>query len=126
MYNEISRNFVKSKSLSLLFRISRNKKIPFRDHPTFNSLTTKTDGSNGAFSESCVLYEYIHCFIKRFHNNFFKANFFVERFPFRVHGQNKKSHLYPCPVRLEHFYREKTSILNYPQHFTQVTKELSF
>jgi hypothetical protein len=32
-YNEISRNFAKLKSLSWLFRISRNKKILFRDHP---------------------------------------------------------------------------------------------
>jgi hypothetical protein len=31
-YNEISRNFAKLKSLSSLFRISRNKKILFRDH----------------------------------------------------------------------------------------------
>jgi hypothetical protein len=35
-YNEISRNFAKLKSLSSLFRISRNKKILFRDHTSFN------------------------------------------------------------------------------------------
>jgi hypothetical protein len=32
-YYEISRNFAKLKSLSSSFRISRNKKILFRDHP---------------------------------------------------------------------------------------------
>jgi hypothetical protein len=35
-YNEISRYFAKLKSLSSLFRISRNKKILFRDHPSQN------------------------------------------------------------------------------------------
>jgi predicted patatin/cPLA2 family phospholipase len=35
-YNEISQNFAKLKSLSSLFRILRNKKILFRDHPTWN------------------------------------------------------------------------------------------
>jgi hypothetical protein len=36
-YNEISRNFAKLKSLSSLFRVSRNKKILFRDHPNSHS-----------------------------------------------------------------------------------------
>jgi hypothetical protein len=38
-FYEISRNFAKLNSLSHLFRISRNKKIDFRDHPNYNLLS---------------------------------------------------------------------------------------
>jgi hypothetical protein len=36
-FHEISRNFAKLNSISHLFRISRNKKIDFHDHPIYDT-----------------------------------------------------------------------------------------
>jgi hydroxymethylpyrimidine pyrophosphatase-like HAD family hydrolase len=61
-YNEISRNFAKLKSLSSLFRISRNKKILFRDHPTVNQRNTRT---------KAFWLHYIHINVKKINANLF-------------------------------------------------------
>jgi hypothetical protein len=65
-YRGISQNFAKLKSLSSLFRISRNKKILFRDHPMQNAykeynewriIYIRSDEISGPTSEKRVMHE---------------------------------------------------------------------